>query len=80
MAEINIEEKKRSVLPWLLGAIAVAAVVWFLVAGRSPETTADRGEAFDTRSNAGTLDTTGDSVLRRNDTLTVPPPTVPPPQ
>ncbi len=73
MAEINIEEKRRSWTPWLLGAIAVAALIWFVAAQRSPQSTADRGGAMDTSSAAGTLAPARDSALMRRDTMTVPP-------
>lgn len=42
MAEIHIERKTRSPLPWLLALVLLAALVWFLVArGRAGPVTTD---------------------------------------
>ena len=41
MAEIHIERKERSVWPWILGLLALALLVWFLLAQRG-----EREDAF----------------------------------
>ena len=69
MAEINIQRKERSWWPWLLGAVAVAAVVWFMGAQNSRRTmTADnRPDSARMRdSAAGTLAPARDSMMRRD--------------
>jgi hypothetical protein len=47
VAEIKIERKRRSILPWILGLILLALVIWGLVAmtNRSEAEAADRGTA-----------------------------------
>ena len=69
MAEINIQRKERSWWPWLLGAVAVAALIWFMTAQNStPTTTADnRSDSTRMRdSAAGTLAPARDSMMRRD--------------
>ncbi len=39
MAEIKIERKQRSIVPWILGLVLLLLVIWALVK------TMDRGEA-----------------------------------
>lgn len=47
MAEIKIERKRRSVLPWIIGLVLLALVLWGLVAlaNRNAAAAADRGTA-----------------------------------
>ena len=69
MAEINIQRTERSWWPWLLGAIAVAAVVWFIASQNAAPTTASYNRADSTRmrdSAAGTLAPSRDSMMRRD--------------
>jgi len=37
MADINIERKKRSPLPWILGLLALALLAFFLLRGRGDD-------------------------------------------
>ncbi len=75
VAEIKIEEKSRSWMPWLLGAIVVAALVWFVSSRNDPASNmAGRTGTLDTASAAGTLAPSRDSAMMRRDTMTVPPP------
>ena len=59
MAEINIERKDRSLLPWLLAAVLLVALVWFLFSRNANDGTADamRSDSTyrDTSAAAGTL-------------------------
>lgn len=75
MAEINITEKRRSWVPWALGAVVLAALIWFVAAQNSPDTNQTaRTNAYDTNSAAGTLDATRDSATLRADSMRMPPP------
>lgn len=77
MAEINITEKRRSWVPWILGGIVVAAIIWFMsVQNNSNANTAERTGAYDTNNAAGTLSAPRDSAAIRSDSdlLLVPPP------
>ena len=51
MAEIHIERKERSVWPWILGLLALALVVWLLLAQRG-----GREDAFVTDTAIGDTD------------------------
>lgn len=59
MAEINIEQRERSVWPWLLAGLALLALVWFLFARGTNENLAtgpaDSSAYRDTSAAAGTL-------------------------
>lgn len=48
MAEINIERKKRSPLPWILGLLALALLAFFLMRGRGDDAEAREGTVVDT--------------------------------
>lgn len=75
MAEINITEKRRSWVPWILGGIVVAAIIVFMsVRNNSNANTATRTGAYDTNNAAGTLAAPRDSAAIRPDSLLVPPP------
>lgn len=76
MAEIKITEKRQSSwLPWLLGIVALAAIIWFVAARNdSNGTTAARESMNDTTSAAGTLAEPRDSMGARTDSMRVPPP------
>ena len=75
VAEINITEKRRSWMPWILGGIVVAAIIWFMsVQNNSNANTAGRTGAYDTNNAAGTLAAPRDSAAIRSDSLLVPPP------
>ena len=51
MAELNVQPKKsRSVLPWILLLLVLAAVVWFLLRDKQSEN-ANRTTAPDTAVN-----------------------------
>jgi hypothetical protein len=39
MAEIEIERRKRSPLPWIIGLVVLALVAFFLLRGRGAEET-----------------------------------------
>lgn len=58
MAEIKIERKERSILPWLLAGILLLGLLWFLFA-RNNENAVAAGTADstfrDTSAAAGTL-------------------------
>ena len=75
MAEINITEKRRSWMPWILGGIVVAAIIWFVSVQNNPNnSTAERTGVYDTNNAAGTLAAPRDSSMIRSDSLRVPPP------
>lgn len=75
MAEINITKKQTSWVPWLIGAIVLAGLIWFVSMRNSPNAaTAGRTGAYDTNSAAGTLASPQDSAMMRVDTLRTPPP------
>lgn len=69
MAEINIERKERNAWPWLLAGAALLAVLWFVFARNTPDTTtasrADSAAFRDTSAAAGTLAPT-DAGMRRD--------------
>lgn len=73
MAEIRIERKERSVLPWLLAAVLLIGLLWFLFARNSNGPVASVVPADstyrDTSAAAGTLTPGG----RTDSTGTVPP-------
>jgi hypothetical protein len=54
MADINIERKKRSPLPWILGLLLLALLAFFLLRGRDDDEPAN-GTVTDTT----TAQTTG---------------------
>jgi hypothetical protein len=78
MAEINIERKTRSPLPWLLAAVLLVALLWFLFARNANDGVASgmRGDSTyrDTSAAAGTLAAPADSVSRPRDTTGAVPP------
>jgi len=47
VAEINIEPKRRSILPWIIGLVLLALVIWGLatMANRNAAAAADPGTA-----------------------------------
>lgn len=59
MAEIKIERKERSLLPWLLAALLLLGLLWFLFARNQNDSVASRvpGDSTyrDTSAAAGTL-------------------------
>ena len=81
MAEINIERKDRSLLPWLLAGVLLIALVWFLFSRNANDGVASgmRSDSTyrDTSAAAGTLAPpadSADSARRIRDTSgTVPP-------
>lgn len=79
MAEINIERKTRSPLPWLLAGVLLVALLWFLFARNTNDGVASGmgGDSTyrDTSAAAGTLAPPAtDSATRVPDTTgTVPP-------
>ncbi|MES2522514.1 MAG: hypothetical protein V4617_07450 [Gemmatimonadota bacterium] len=85
MAEINIERKQRSVLPWLLAGLLVLGLLWFLFARNTGNDVAagaaDSAAYRDTSAAAGTL-APADSVggTRRDTTQAGGTGTVPPPR
>lgn len=49
MAEINIERKRRSLLPWILGLLALALIAFLLMRGRDRDDAEPReGTVVDT--------------------------------
>lgn len=76
MAEIKITEKRQSNwLPWLLGVVVLAAIIWFVAARNTTNgNTAARSSVNDTSSAAGTLAEPRDSMGVRVDSMRVPPP------
>ena len=75
MAEINITKKQSSKVPWLLGAVVLAALIWFLaMRNDGTATTTARGGAYDTNSAAGTLAPSRDSSMMRTEPLRNSPP------
>jgi len=78
MAEINIERKDRSPLPWLLAGVLLVGLVWFLFARGSSDGIAAgmRGDSTyrDTSAAAGALAPRSDSAARSRDTTGTTPP------
>lgn len=77
MAEINIEQKTRSPLPWLVAGVVLVALLWFLFARNADEGVATmRGDSTyrDTSAAAGTLAQPADSAARLRDTTGAVPP------
>ncbi|WP_411279546.1 hypothetical protein [Gemmatimonas sp.] len=75
MVEINITKKESSWVPWLIGAIVVGALIWFMAMRNSPNSaTAERNGAYDSNSAAGTLSSPRDSAMMRMDSMRTPPP------
>jgi hypothetical protein len=71
MAEINIERKQRSMMPWLLAGVLLLALLWFLFARNNNNgIAAGPGDSTyrDTSTAAGTL-APGDSAARARDTV-----------
>ncbi len=66
MAEIRITQKERSLLPWLLAALLLGGLLWFLFAREANVTTASGVPADsvsrDTAAAAGTLAPGADSA------------------
>lgn len=58
MADINIERKKRSPLPWILGLLALALLAFFLLRGRGDEEARPAGTVTDTTTAPAATDTT----------------------
>jgi hypothetical protein len=54
MADINIERKKRSPLPWILGLLLLALLAFFLLRGRGDDEPATGGTVVDTTTAVGT--------------------------
>lgn len=49
MAEINIERKRRNLLPWILGLLALAVIAFLLMRGRGRDDAEPReGTVVDT--------------------------------
>jgi hypothetical protein len=78
MAEIHIEQKKRSPLPWLLAAVLLVALLWFLFARNAGDGVASGVGADssyrDTSAAAATLAPPADSAARLPDTTGAVPP------
>ena len=71
MAEINIERKQRSMMPWLLAGVLLLGLLWFLFARNGNDGTvagATDSTYRDTATAAGTL-APADSSARANDTV-----------
>ena len=74
VAEINITQKRTSWVPWALGFVVLAALIWFVAARNDSSTnTAARAGAYDTSSAAGTLGSPRDSAGMRADSMRIPP-------
>jgi hypothetical protein len=70
MAEINIERKQRSMMPWLLAGVLLLGLLWFLFARNSNDATVagtTDSTYRDTATAAGTL-APADSSARARDT------------
>ncbi|HYW31032.1 MAG TPA: hypothetical protein VE869_05940 [Gemmatimonas sp.] len=83
MAEINIEKKQRSVLPWLLAGLLVLGLLWFLFArntggdvatGRADSAYRDTSAAAGTLAPADSMGTMRGDTTGAGSTGTVPPP------
>jgi preprotein translocase subunit SecF len=48
MADINIERKKRSPLPWIIGLLVLALLAFFLMRNRDDDADATGGTTVDT--------------------------------
>jgi hypothetical protein len=75
MAEINIEQKKTNIWPWLIGGAVLLALLWmYMSRGDSTQTAsaADSTRMADSSSAAGTLAPPMDSI--RRDSVIIPPP------
>ena len=75
MAEINIERKQRSVMPWVLAGVLLLALLWFLFArGNNGNVATGAGDSTyrDTTTAAGTL-APADSAARRDSARANPP-------
>ena len=70
MAEIDIEARTRSPLPWLLAAVVLVALLWFLFA-RNATDRVDAGMRADSTyrdtSAAGAVAPSADSAAQRRD-------------
>ena len=58
MAEINIERKKRSPLPWIVGVLALALIAFLLMRGRGDDAEPRDGTVVDTTTAATAAPTT----------------------
>ncbi len=76
MAEIKIERKERSILPWLLAGILLLGLLWFLFARNNDNAVASgAGDSTyrDTSAAAGTLAPGASTGARTDSAQTVPP-------
>ncbi len=58
MADINIEKKGKSILPWIVGGLVIAALLWFLL-GRDKNDAVDATSADTTTTPMLSPDTAG---------------------
>lgn len=75
MAEINIEQKKANIWPWLIGGAVLLSLLWMFMSRSDNAQTAsaaDSARVADSSSAAGTLGQPMDSM--RRDSIIVPPP------
>jgi hypothetical protein len=54
MADINIEKKRRSPLPWILGLLALALLAFMLMRGGDDDAEVVEGTVVDTTTAATT--------------------------
>lgn len=76
MAEINIERKERSALPWLIAGLLLLGLLWFLFARGTdnPIVTGAADSTYgDTSAAAGTLAQPPADTRLRDTAPTVPP-------
>lgn len=52
MAEINVERKRKSPLPWILGLLVLAVLAYFLLRGRGDDDDTPDGPVTDTTTAA----------------------------
>ena len=75
MAEINIEQKKTNIWPWLIGGAVLLALLWMFMSRRDDTQTASAADSTrmaDSGAAAGTLGQPMDSM--RPDSVIIPPP------